>query len=97
MLFLGENGVQTNQQPCVSLIQFQIGNNELEITAYLRSSDASLGLPSDIYDLFLISTKIQCRLKGITLMLANVHIYENNVTKTKRLLRGEDVKFNLNV
>ena len=30
-------------------------------------------------------------------MLANVHIYDNNLTNTKRLLRGEKVKFELNV
>lgn len=97
VLFLGENGVKTNQQPCISLIQFQINNGKLNITAYLRSSDASLGLPSDIYHLWLISRKINVNLENITLMLANVHIYENNITNTKRLLRGEKVKFKLNV
>lgn len=97
ILFLGENGVETSQQPCISLIQFQINNNKLNITSYLRSSDASLGLPSDIYHLWLISRKIQVELESITLMLANVHIYENNITNTKRLLRGERVRFSLNV
>ncbi|NJB83602.1 thymidylate synthase [Wenyingzhuangia aestuarii] len=97
VLFLGENGVETNQQPCVSLIQFQINNGGLSITAYLRSSDASLGLPSDIYHLWLISRKIGLPLNNITLMLANVHIYENNLTNTKRLLRGDSVRFSLNV
>lgn len=97
VLFLGENGVETSQQPCISLIQFQINNGKLNITAYLRSSDASLGLPSDICHLWLISRKIDVELETITLILANVHIYENNVTKTKRLLRGEQVRFNLNV
>lgn len=97
VLFLGENEVKTSQQPCISLIQFQINDNELNITAYLRSSDASLGLPSDIYHLWLISRKINVDLENITLMLANVHIYENNVTNTKRLLRGEKVRFKLNV
>lgn len=97
VLFLGENGVETNQQPCVSLIQFQINSGKLTITAYLRSSDASLGLPSDIYHLWLISRKLNAPLSSISLMLANVHIYENNITNTKRLLRGEQIKFNLNV
>ncbi|MEX6627584.1 thymidylate synthase [Tenacibaculum salmonis] len=97
VLFLGENEVETSQQPCVSLIQFQINKDKLNITAYLRSSDASLGLHSDIYHLWLISRKIHVQLDSITLMLPNVHIYENNITKTKRLLRGDQVRFNLNV
>lgn len=97
VLFLGENAVETNQQPCVSLIQFQINDDKLNITAYLRSSDASLGLPSDIYHLWLISRKIKLPLNSITLMLANVHIYENNITNTKKLLRGNAVRFSLNV
>ncbi|WP_139959169.1 thymidylate synthase [Flavicella sediminum] len=97
VLFLGANDAKTNQQPCLSLIQFQIENNKLVLTAYQRSSDASLGLPSDIYHLYLISRQINLPLKSITLMLGNVHIYQNNITNTKRLLRGENIKFNLNV
>lgn len=37
-------------------------------------------------------------LKSITLNLGNVHIYENNIERTKSLLEGnENVKFDLNV
>ena len=51
VLFLGETGAETNQQPCLSLVQFQIEDGGLIVSAYQRSSDASLGLPSDIYHL----------------------------------------------
>lgn len=97
VLFLGSNNTESNQQPCLSLIQFQINNGRLVVSAYQRSSDASLGLPSDIYHLYLISKQINVPLKSITLFLGNVHIYENNVANTKQLLNGELVKFNLNV
>ena len=97
VLFLGSNNTESNQQPCLSLIQFQIDNGKLIVSAYQRSSDASLGLPSDIYHLYLISKQIGLQLKSITLFLGNVHIYENNVESTKQLLAGEVVKFNLNV
>lgn len=97
VLFLGSNNTETNQQPCLSLIQFQIDNGKLIVSAYQRSSDASLGLPSDIYHLYLISKQITVQLKSITLFLGNVHIYENNIEGTKELLSGEVVKFNLNV
>lgn len=97
VLFLGATDAESNQAPCLSLIQFQIDGGELVVTAYQRSSDASLGLPSDIYHLYLISRQIDLPLKSITLFLGNVHIYENNLTNTERLLNGEEVRFELNV
>ncbi len=98
VLFLGETGVESNQQPCISLIQFQIIDGELVISAYQRSSDASLGLPADIYHIYLITRMIDIPLRSITLFLANVHIYKNNVDPTKALLSGDTtIKFALNV
>lgn len=98
VLFLGETGVETNQAPCLSLVQFQIDEGELVVSAYQRSSDASLGLPSDIYHLYLMARQIDLPLKSITLSLGNVHIYENNIERTRQLLAGnENVKFELNV
>lgn len=84
--------------PCLSLIQFQIDEGELVLTAYQRSSDANLGLPSDIYHLYLISRQIEMPLKSITVNFGNLHIYLSNEANTRRLLAGEeDVKFELNV
>lgn len=98
VLFLGETGVESNQMPCLSLIQFQIDEGELVLTAYQRSSDANLGLPSDIYHLYLISRQIEMPLKSITVNFGNLHIYLSNEANTRRLLAGEeDVKFELNV
>lgn len=97
VLFLGSNNTESNQQPCLSLIQFQIEKGKLVISAYQRSSDANLGLPSDIYHLYLISKQIALPLKSITLFLGNVHVYENNLEATQQLLAGEAVKFSLNV
>lgn len=98
VLFLGATDAESNQAPCLSLVQFQIVDSELVITAYQRSSDANLGLPADIYHLYLMARHIDLPLKSITLFLGNVHIYENNLDSTRRLLAGEDaVKFELNV
>ena len=97
VLFLGRNDTESNQQPCLSLIQFQLDNGKLVLSAYQRSSDASLGLPADIYHLYLISRQIELPLKSITLSIGNVHIYSNNIEPTERLLRGDKVKFSLNV
>lgn len=98
VLFLGATDAESNQAPCLSLVQFQIEDSELVITAYQRSSDANLGLPADIYHLYLMARHIDLPLKSITLFLGNVHIYENNLDSTRRLLAGENaVKFELNV
>jgi len=97
VMFLGATNQESNQQPCLSLIQFQIEKGKLIISAYQRSSDASLGLPADIYHLYLISKQIKLPLKSITLFLGNVHLYKNNIKPTKALLKGRQAKFSLNV
>ena len=98
VLFLGETGAESNQAPCLSLVQFQIDEGELVVSAYQRSSGANLGLPSDIYHLYLMARQIDIPLKSITLNLGNVHIYANNLDRTRCLLSGdENVKFDLNV
>ena len=98
VLFLGETGVESNQAPCLSLVQFQIEEGELVLSAYQRSSDANLGLPADIYHLYLMARQVELPLKSITLDLGNVHIYENNIDRTMELLSGvENIQFELNV
>lgn len=98
VLFLGSTEAESNQAPCLSLVQFQIDHGHLVISAYQRSSDANLGLPADIYHLYLMARQIELPLESITLHLGNVHIYASNMAKTEQLLSGEDdVKFELNV
>ena len=98
VLFLGSTDAESNQAPCLSLVQFQIDDGQLVISAYQRSSDANLGLPSDIYHLYLMSRQIDLPMKSITLFLGNVHVYENNIGRTRALLNGDEgVKFDLNV
>lgn len=98
VLFLGATDAESNQAPCLSLVQFQIDEGELVVSAYQRSSDANLGLPADMYHLYLMARQIDVPLKSITLNLGNVHIYENNIDRTRQLLAGDDaVRFDLNV
>ena len=97
VLFIGANGVETNQLPCLSLIQFQIVGGKLYITVFQRSADCSLGLPSDIYQVSLIAGMIDVPLENITFFIGNAHIYENNIEPTKLLFKGQYPKFNLNV
>lgn len=98
VLFLGSTDAESNQAPCLSLVQFQIDEGELVVSAYQRSCDANLGLPSDIYHLYLMARQIDLPLKSIILNLGNVHIYASNLERTKNLLNGdENVRFDLNV
>lgn len=98
VLFLGSTDAETNQAPCLSLVQFQIDDGELVLSAYQRSSDANLGLPADIYHLYLMARQIDLPLKSITLNLGNVHIYANNLDRTRAMLDGEEgIRFDLNV
>ena len=97
VLFIGATGVETNQLPCLSLMQFQISEGELYITVFQRSADSSLGLPSDIYQTTLIAGMIDVPLANITFFIGNAHIYENNIENTRELLNGGSPKFELNV
>ena len=97
VLFIGATGVETNQLPCLSLMQFQISEGELYITVFQRSADSSLGLPSDIYQTTLIADMIDIPLANITFFIGNAHIYENNIENTRELLNGGSPKFELNV
>ena len=97
MLFIGETGVETSQLPCLSFIQFQISEERLHVTVFQRSADSNLGLPSDIFQTYLISQKIDITLGSITFFIGNAHIYDNNLINTEQLLKGGKVKFELNV
>jgi thymidylate synthase len=97
VLFIGNTLAETNQLPCLSLMQFQIVNNKINITVYQRSADCNLGLPSDLYQIYVISSFINLPLNNITFFIGNAHIYENNIEQTKNLLIGKPFKFNLNV
>lgn len=97
VLHLGDNDGGSSQAPCLSLIQLQVVDGELLVSAYQRSSDANLGLPADLYHLYLIARMVDIPLRSVTVFLANVHIYVTNIYPTRRLLDGaEDVKFVLN-
>lgn len=96
VLFIGDSDVKTNQLPCLSLIQFQIFNNKLDLTVYQRSADSNLGLPSDIYQMYILSKKIDLPLNSITFFIGNAHIYANNIEETKNVINNKPYKFKLN-
>ena len=97
VLYIGETLVDSSQNPCLSIIQFQISKYGLNISVYQRSADSNLGLPCDIYQLYLISKMVQVQLNSLHFFIANAHIYTNNIEQTFKMLKGEEYKFILNV
>jgi len=75
----------SNHPPCVVLLQFQIRNNLLEITAILRSNDAWLAALPDLIAIHKVQTKVAEELGigiGRLCMLSNsYHMYEMDVLK----------------
>jgi thymidylate synthase len=91
VLFLG-NSNYSNQQPCMSAIQFQKHDNKLYISVLQRSCDANLGFLADIYHLNLFAKKLNTEIENINILYGNLHIYENNIDETKRYI--EDNGYN---
>jgi thymidylate synthase len=86
VLFLGNNEY-SNQQPCISAIQFQNHNNKLYISVLQRSCDANLGFLADVYHLNLFAQKLNINIENINILYGNIHIYKNNIEETKRYIK----------
>ena len=99
VLFIGETGIKTSQLPCLSLMQFQITAEGLNLTVYQRSADSNLGLPCDLFHAYEIMKMIDVPFNNLTFFIGNAHIYENNIANTIDLLEGKVKRptFNLNV
>lgn len=99
VLFIGETGVPTSQLPCLSLMQFQLTEDGLNLTVYQRSADSNLGLPCDLFHAYEIMKMIDAPFNNLTFFIGNAHIYKNNIDNTKSLINGEVIrpKYNLNV
>jgi len=74
--------------PCTVAISFMIRNGELNIHVFMRSSDAWLGLPYDIFNFSMLCYLVCSRLRGtystltpgtLHLTMASSHLYSKNV------------------
>lgn len=91
VLYLGNNN-PSNQQCCMSTIQFQKHSNKLYITALQRSCDANLGFLSDIYHLKLFKNLLKLPIENISILYGNIHIYQNNINESKRFIFDDGQK-----
>ena len=81
--------------PCTIMMQFFIREGELDLVVYMRSNDAWLGLPYDVFT-FTQLQKYVANLLGITPRfyhhhVGSLHLYEANIDQAVELV-GEDLK-----
>ena len=62
-LAIKQSGIARRNLLAEREVQFQIEDGKVIISAYQRSSDANLGLPCDIYHLYLMAREIDLPLK----------------------------------
>jgi thymidylate synthase len=88
-----ENPPQTRDVPCTIAVFFSIRGGKLHASVFMRSSDAWLGLPYDVFNFSMLSHLVCCRLnhalnltptEGVTpgdlhLMMASSHLYARDL------------------
>ena len=76
--------------PCTCALQFTIRNNQLQMLTTMRSNDAFLGLPHDIFA-FTMLQEILAKELGVGLgdykhSVGSLHLYGENLQKAKQYL-----------
>lgn len=86
----------TKDVPCTVSLQFLIRDNRLSLIVYMRSSDAWLGLPYDIFTFTSIQSALAYELKikpgKLLLWLASCHLYENHIDDAIQMCAHTDPK-----
>ena len=76
--------------PCTCTLQFMVRGNKLNLIAYMRSNDAYLGLPHDVF-CFTMLQEIMARMLCVDLgtyrhMVGSLHLYKRNIPSAKEFL-----------
>jgi thymidylate synthase len=79
--------------PCTTSIQFLARAGELNLVVSMRSNDAYLGFPHDVFAFTMLQEIVACQL-GLTLgryvhFVGSMHLYEENMTQISRYLDVE--------
>jgi thymidylate synthase len=76
--------------PCTIGLHFIVRNEKLHLTTYMRSNDAYLGLPHDLFCFTmlqeLIAHRVEYELGSYSHVCTSLHIYEKNYTRVKEYL-----------
>ncbi|WP_297809593.1 thymidylate synthase [uncultured Methylophaga sp.] len=76
--------------PCTCTLQFLIRNKKLNLITYMRSNDAYIGLPHDIFS-FTMLQEIVARALNVDLgvyrhFVGSLHLYDEKINKAQQLL-----------
>lgn len=84
-----ENPKKSSDTPCTLTFQFLVNNGNLDMIVNMRSNDAWLGLPYDVYNFTMIQNYLAFKLKfGIgrySHLVASEHLYEEHYDKAMEL------------
>lgn len=84
--------------PCTLSLQFLIRDNRLHLIATMRSNDAWLGLPYDVFAFtclqWLVASALQIEPGTYTHQVGSMHLYEKNWTAAGEALRHGNCFFN---
>lgn len=76
--------------PCTCTLQFLIREERLHLVTYMRSNDAWLGLPHDVFCFTMlqemIATSLGLPLGKYTHFVGSLHLYERNIEEAKAFL-----------
>jgi thymidylate synthase len=77
--------------PCTCTLQFLIRNGRLHLVTYMRSNDAYIGLPHDVFA-FTMLQEILARTLGVQLgpykhLVGSLHLYDRNRDAAAQYLR----------
>lgn len=79
------NNTPTKDTPCTVMLQFQIREDALYMTTYMRSNDIWLGFPFDVFAFTALQVKmameLDLELGYYTHIAGSLHLYEKDVIK----------------
>lgn len=92
---LGDRGVTSKDIACATSMQFLVRENKLHSIVYMRSNDAFLGLPYDVFLFTMVQELLACEV-GVDLgsyyhCVGSIHLYERNVQAAESMLRDPSI------
>ena len=82
---------QFSSPPCTIGLHFYVRKDKLHLTAYMRSNDAYLGLPHDLFCFTMLQELVVCRtnipLGSYTHIATSMHIYNKHIENAKSYLK----------
>jgi thymidylate synthase len=79
-----------NEIPCTATLQFLLRENRLHLVITMRSNDAYLGLPHDVFCFTmlqeLVARSLGCELGGYSHFVGSMHLYKDNRSDAEALV-----------